>query len=93
MANEKRMKGQYFLLSSFFLILLFYAGVSMYLSPPGMSPDSKDLSNLFGNVENEYPKAFNFGMDASGPAATLANFTGLAKNMAADGERICGRSG
>ncbi len=77
----KRKKGQYFLLSSFFLILLFYAGIAIYFSPSSMTSASGDLPHLFENIESEYPRAFNFGMKASSPAATLANFTGLAKNL------------
>jgi hypothetical protein len=76
------MKGQYFLLSSFFLILLFYAGIAIYFSPSSLISASGDLAHLFENIEKEYPKAFNLGMQASAPAATLVNFTALAQSLA-----------
>lgn len=75
-------KGQFFLVGAFFLILIFYMGISVFLSPSygGMSV-GEDLENLFDNIENEYPRALNFGLNESSPVQTLVNFTDFAVNI------------
>lgn len=73
------MKGQFFLVGAFFLILLFYMGISAYLSPSYVSTSTREgISDLFENIESEYPRAFNFGLNASEPVKTLVNFTDYA---------------
>lgn len=77
-----RMKGQFFLVGAFLLILLFYMGISAYLSPSFAGVlAGEGISNLFDNIENEYPRAFNFGLDASEPVETLVDFTDFAMSM------------
>ncbi len=73
------MKGQFFLVGAFFLILLFYMGISAYLSPSYVSTSTREgISDLFENIESEYPRAFNFGLNGSEPVKTLVNFTDYA---------------
>ena len=77
-----RMKGQFFLVGAFFLILLFYIGISAYLSPSFAGAVAEEgISNLFDNIENEYPRAFNFGLNVSEPVETLVNFTDFSMNI------------
>ncbi len=76
------MKGQFFLVGVFSLILLFYMGISAYLSPSYAGAVTEEgISNLFDNIENEYPRAFNFGLNVSEPVETLINFTDFAMNI------------
>lgn len=76
------MKGQFFLIGAVFLILIFYIGISAYISPSFMKPSlGKSTENLFNNIKNEYPKVLNFGLNASSPVRTLVNFTNFAVDM------------
>ena len=76
-------KGQFFLLGAFFLVLMFYIGISVFYAPSYTTQGiGEDVSNLFKNIENEYPRAFNFGLNASSPVQTLVDFTGFADSMA-----------
>lgn len=77
------MKGQFFLLAAFFFLLVFYLGVSVYLSPSFANPAIKEeVAGLFENMQNEYPRVVNIGLNSSNPVATLVNFSGLAVNVA-----------
>jgi hypothetical protein len=78
-----RVKGQFFLLAAFFFLLVFYLGISVYLSPSFASPAIRDeTSGLFENIENEYPRVANLGLGSSNPVAALADFSGIAVNAA-----------
>lgn len=77
------MRGQFFLAGALILVLMFYVGMVPLLSPSYSGPEIRDvISDLFDNAEREYPKAFNIGMNSSGAAETLANFTAFIKNAA-----------
>ena len=80
-APGKGMKGQFFLLGAFLLIMIFYVGIALYFSPSHQSAGADYLPAVFDNIKNEYPVAFNLGMNASDPVTTLANFTAFAVNM------------
>jgi hypothetical protein len=76
------MKGQFFLVGALLFILMFYLGFSLFLSPSHTSPVmGNGISDLFDNIENEYPRALNFGLNVSKPVDTLANFTDFAINI------------
>lgn len=73
------MKGQFFLVGALALILMFYIGISVYLSPFSAKPSlGEDIENLFSNIKNEYPRVLNFGLNDSLPVQTLVNFTNYA---------------
>ncbi len=75
------MKGQFFLIGAFLLIMMFYVGISLYFSPSHSVQGGHQISDLSENILAEYPRAFNFGMNSSSPSQVLANFTGLAVNL------------
>ncbi len=78
----ERMKGQFFLIFSFMLIIIFYIGISVYLSPPGVSETlSNDIDFIIRNIENEYPVAFNIGLNESDGIGKTINFTIFARNL------------
>ncbi|MBN2042257.1 MAG: hypothetical protein JW754_00460 [Candidatus Aenigmarchaeota archaeon] len=80
--KRKRMKGQFFLIIAFMLIILFYIGISVYLSPPGISETlSNDIDFIINNIENEYPVAFNLGINESDGPGRVINFTIFARNL------------
>jgi len=77
----RRLKGQFFLLSAFFLLLMFYLGVSAFLAPSFARPDMRsEVSELFENLEGEFPRVANAGLNASNAAADLADFSAIAVN-------------
>ncbi len=75
------MRGQFFLVGALLLILLFYIGISAYIYPSYAGPQDEGIVRLFGNIKDEYPRAFNFGMNISSPANTLVNFTNFVMNV------------
>jgi ABC-type Na+ efflux pump permease subunit len=77
---KRKMKGQFFLLTASFLIIILYLGISVYLTPSFSAGAGSDLSDFFSNIRDEYPRAFNFGLEAANPATTLADFSRIALN-------------
>lgn len=70
------MKAQFFLVSAFSLAILFFIGISSYISPESIIfPEMGSANNLFDNVRSEYPRAANLGLNESDPVGKLANFT------------------
>lgn len=70
------MKGQFFLVGALLMILLFYVGISVYLSPPySVTSPGEGMHELFENIRGEYPRVANFGLNESCPAGRLSNFT------------------
>jgi hypothetical protein len=80
MAYEKGMKGQFFLVSAFFLVLIFYMGAAVYLQP-SHSKSGSEIPDLFDNIRSEYPHAFNLGLNESRPSEILSDFTQLSINV------------
>lgn len=77
-----RRKGQFFLIGAFFMIIVFYTGISAFISPSFMEPSMGETTGkIFENIKNEYPRAFNLGMDGSDAAGTLVGFTGFVRNV------------
>jgi hypothetical protein len=76
------MKGQYYLISVFFLILFFYIGLRAYISPSITLISSDELTNFFDNVKSEYTRSFNLGMKDEKAISSLSNFTLFVKNVA-----------
>lgn len=75
------MKGQFFLAVAFSLAVVFFVGISSQISPESISfPRMSSLNHLFDNIENEYPRVANLGLNESSPVKTLTNFTEFAKN-------------
>ena len=80
--ERRRMKGQFFLIFAFMLIIMFYIGISVYLSPPGVSETlSNDIDFIIRNIENEYPVAFNIGLNESDGIGRTTNFTVFARGL------------
>jgi len=79
-SENRKMKGQFFLLTAFFLIIILYLGISVYLTPSFSAAMGSDLSDFFSNIRDEYPRAFNFGLEAANPATALADFSRIALN-------------
>jgi hypothetical protein len=76
-----RMKGQFFLIGAFLLLTLFYLGISAYMTPSYSHPVMKgETENLFTNILDEYPAALNLGLNSTGGAAALADFSLVAIN-------------
>ncbi len=76
------MKGQFFLLGTFLFITMFYTGISVFISPSQTSVSAiDDLEDLFENIENEYPRVLNFGLNDSSHVSKLVNFTDFAINL------------
>lgn len=57
------------------MILIFYLGISAYLHNIGLTRPDYEFQNFIENVKNEYPRAFNLGLNNSMPIETLYNFT------------------
>jgi len=70
-------KGQYMLLSAVVLITLFYTGFYLVNTRPLLTVrmSSDDIRYFVDNLEEEYPKVFNYGVNASGEVELLNNFT------------------
>ena len=71
------MKGQFFLIVAFSLVLFYFIGFSAYLSPPGVIEQDyySNLPLFFNNIMDEFPKVANFGINESKPVEHLSNFT------------------
>ena len=75
------MKGQFFLVGAFLLIVMFYIGISVYITPSFAKPSLKESTeNLFDNIKNEYPRALNLGLSGSHVQA-MEDFTNFAANL------------
>ncbi len=80
--KERRMRGQFFLITVFMLIIIFYGGISVYLSPPSFSGDlPADIDYIARNIENEYPVAFNLGLNESSGVDSVVSFTLFARDI------------
>lgn len=67
------MKGQFFLLGAILLAILFFIGMPLFT--PLITNPSEDLPFLSNNLKNEFPVAFNLGLNQSNEEAILTNFT------------------
>lgn len=80
-AKKKNLKGQFFLIGGFLVLLLFYMGISAFFAPAYSQKGIKgEMANFFSNVRDEYPAALNLGLNSSGGAQALVNFTGIVVN-------------
>lgn len=80
-AKKKNLKGQFFLIGGFLVLLLFYMGISTFFAPAYTQKGIRgEMSNFFSNVRDEYPVALNLGLNSSGGAQALVNFTGIVVN-------------
>lgn len=78
----KGMKGQFFLIGAFIIIILLYTGITAYISPEGFSGGAPhEITFLLGNLLNEYPRALNYGENQSSGIESLVNFTLFARNV------------
>ena len=78
-------KGQFFLLGAFILAVLFFVGISTRISPGSISfPKINPLETLFDNVEDEYARALNLGLNESRPVEVLTNFTEFVEEKLAE---------
>lgn len=79
---ERKMKGQYFLISGIILTTLFYIG--FYLTNTSslltLSFESDDMKYILYNVEDEYPRVFNFGINDSDITGYLSDYTLFTKD-------------
>ncbi len=76
------MKGQFFLIGAFIIIILLYTGITAYISPEGFSGGAPhEISFLLSNLLNEYPRALNYGKNQSSGLESLVNFTLFARNV------------
>jgi hypothetical protein len=81
------MSGQFFILGAFILMIMFWTGISTYLSAPLFSSSGpQEINYLIKNMVNEYPKAFNSGLNQVPEAGVgaLVNFTFFCKNASAE---------
>ncbi|MCX6817618.1 MAG: hypothetical protein NTU57_02050 [Candidatus Aenigmarchaeota archaeon] len=79
--KKKTMKGQFFLIGAFLILLLFYIGISTFFAPAYSQKGIKgEMANFFSNVRDEYPAALNLGLNSTGGAQALVNFTGIVVN-------------
>lgn len=76
-----KMKGQFFLIGAFLFLMLFYLGISAYMAPSySHSAIKGETENLFANIRDEYPVALNLGLNSTGGAAALFDFSLVAIN-------------
>lgn len=68
------MKGQFFLWGAFLICLLFFVGFTG-LKGTSVAAGTEDVEFFYGNLEEELPRALNLGLNGSGAAATLMNFS------------------
>jgi hypothetical protein len=83
----KGMSGQFFILGAFILMIMFWTGISAYLSAPLFSNSGpQEINYLIKNMVNEYPKAFNSGLNQVPEAGigALVNFTLFCRNASAE---------
>jgi hypothetical protein len=79
--KKKNMKGQFFLIGGFLVLLLFYTGISTFFSPGYSQKGIKgEMANFFSNIKDEYPAALNLGLNSTGGAQALVNFTDIVIN-------------
>jgi len=67
------MKGQFFLIGAVLLIILFFLGLP-FISPSLTSP-SNDLPFLSENLKQEFPAAYNLGLNQSDEINVLKNWS------------------
>jgi hypothetical protein len=77
----KNKKGEFFLLAAFAFIIAFYIGISSYISPGFSGIESSGIIYLQKNIEDEYPKVLNLGLNESKPITNLVNFTLFVQNV------------
>jgi hypothetical protein len=73
------MKAQFFILGAVLLCSLFFIGL-----PPGQplaGVSTQDMDYMMLNLEREFPRALNLGMDGGDPAGTMANFTSWVRTV------------
>ncbi len=77
------MKGQYYLLGAIILTMLFFTGLYLVKTESMFTTSYKsdDMKFLFYDIQSEYPRAFNFGINESDITGKLRNFTEFTNNM------------
>ncbi|MCK5020457.1 MAG: hypothetical protein KAS32_25700 [Candidatus Peribacteraceae bacterium] len=79
------MKGQFFLIGALLIVLMLYIGIAPLLSPSHIGPEiGEDISNMFENIEMEYPRAFNLGLVSSSAEQKLVNFSSFIAEEASE---------
>lgn len=79
------MSGQFFIIGALFVCILLFLGVApaFHIS----QTNTADMDRLLDNLEIEFPRALNIGINTSKPQQVLYNFTNYTKNHAS-GKRI-----
>ena len=64
------------------MVLLYFIGMAPYISPPNVveTDYSPSISYIFGNIQDEYPRVLNFGINESMEIEHLENFTRFVQN-------------
>ncbi|MBN2102352.1 MAG: hypothetical protein JW716_05780 [Candidatus Aenigmarchaeota archaeon] len=78
-----QVKGQYFLLGAIIIITLFFTGFYLVKNESIFSSSYKadDLKYLFYNMQSEYPRVFNYGINESDITVELRNFTEFSRSI------------
>lgn len=73
MVVNKKMKGQYFILGTILITILFFIGLQF--GKPLIQTSAGNLEYIYDNIEHELPYALNLGINKTTPIITLTNFT------------------
>lgn len=71
--KTRKKKGQFFILGAILLVIMFSVGIP--LIKPILTIPSEDLTFFSENIKNEYPAAFNIGLNHSNERSVMSNFT------------------
>ena len=80
---RKMMHGQYFIITSILFASLFFSIIYSSLTPSMISEsEHRDIFYFFRNILDEYPYAFNNGMNTTSINDYLINFTNFTSEIA-----------
>jgi len=71
---RRKLKGQFFLIAGLLLALMFFAGLPT-AGTLVQTPVAADLKYAYENIEYEFARALNLGLNESDQIDTLKNFT------------------
>ncbi len=73
MVERRALRGQFFILGAILLIILFFIGLP--ITKPVLNSPSEDLPYISRNVQSEFPRALNLGLNHSSEHHSMGDFT------------------